>query len=113
MKQESHKGLLILILILAVIVGVIIFFSDKNTKKSDSVDLSPEATSTVPSFIPASATTEEKKEKILEYSAKAGEKPLTEQEKTDIAKELAPGNAQKYDLSDEEKDAIINALNNE
>ncbi len=93
--MSSHKSLVALVILLAVIIAASALFSQLNRSSSDAENLS----------------TEEKKSLILEQSAQADSKPLSSEEKSEISKELGEGNSGQYRLTDEEKDAIIKALN--
>ncbi len=101
MSNESlhhTRNLVVLIIILGVIIGIITVFASRYSANPISSDQTPQ-------------TIEEKKANILEQSAQAGSKPLSAEEKAQISKELGEGNSKQYNLSDEEKNTVLKALN--
>ncbi len=82
------------------------------TLKSGSVPTLPSGTVFEPIFTPG-ATTLEQKETLSGIVTEAEERPLTPQEKTDILREFGGEKTAFYNLSAEEKAAILRALNNQ
>lgn len=100
--NTKRLGILLVILALVIVIFLVISYQiNSNAKVSERFLSDFSQSQTVP----------EKKEAIIVRAERAGNAPLTPEEKSVIFNELGGEKAQKYNLTPEEKAAIIAALN--